>query len=180
VSIIGQILLDDESAPKKQRHTAKRIFERLRDEHGYPGSYCPVRRYVSSPKQPSGETFMRIDHQPGRRMEFDFGQVQVDYPDGRHRTDVLSAVWACSNCPFMIALPSQRTESILEGMKSAFEYFGCVPQEVWWDNPKAVAIEILRDRERTLNPTYATIASHDRFDPLSCMPARGQSRRLHR
>lgn len=176
VPVIARILLDDESAPKKQRHTSKRIFERLRDEHAYPGTYCPVRRYVSSLKKSSGETFMRIDHQPGRRMEFDFGQVQIDYPEGCRKTDVLSAVWTYSNCPFLIALPSQRIESILEGMKSAFEFFGCIPREVWWDNPKAVAIEILRGRERTLNPTYATIASHYRFDPLFCMPAKGQEK----
>lgn len=176
VAVIEQMLREDESAPKKQRHTARRIFERLRDEHAYAGSYYPVRRYVASLKRRTDETFMRIDHAPGRRMEFDFGQVQVDYPEGRRTTDVLSAVWTFSNCPFLTALPSQRSESILEGMKRAFEFFGCVPREVWWDNPRAVAIEILRGRERTLNPTYAAIASHYRFDPLFCMPAKGQEK----
>jgi len=176
VGIIQQILRDDESAPRKQRHTASRIYERLKSEHAYAGSYYPVRRYVASLRQSTRETFMRLDHVPGRRMEFDFGQVQVDYPDGRRTTDVLSGVWTFSNCPFLIALPSQRIESILEGMTSAFEFFSCVPREVWWDNPRAVAIEILRGRERTLNPSYAAIASHYRFDPLFCMPEKGQEK----
>ena len=176
VGIIQQILRDDESAPKKQRHHAKRIFERLRAEHRYLGSYYPVRRYVASLRKSTRETFMRIDHVPGRRMEFDFGQVQVDFPQGRRTVDVLSGIWTFSNCPFLIALPTQRTEAILEGMKSAFEFFGHVPREVWWDNPKAVAIEILRGRDRTLNPAYAAIASHYRFDPLFCMPAKGQEK----
>jgi len=176
VAIIDQILRDDESAPKKQRHHAKRIYERLQAEHGYSGSYYPVRRYIASLRQGDRETFMRIDHVPGRRMEFDFGQVWVDYPHGRQKTDVLSGVWTYSNCPFLIALPNQRAESILEGMKSAFEFFGCVPREVWWDNPKAVATEILRGRDRTLNPAYASLASHYRFDPLFCMPAKGQEK----
>src|SRR5476651_1306079 len=83
VAIIEQILRDDESAPKKQRHHAKRIFQRLKAEHGYEGSYYPVRRYIASLGQSNRETFMRLDHAPGRRMEFDFGQVQVDFPDGR-------------------------------------------------------------------------------------------------
>jgi transposase len=91
VPIIQQILRDDESAPRKQRHHARRIYERLKAEHGYAGSYYPVRRYVASLRQSSRETFMRLDHLPGRRMEFDFGQVQVDYPDGRRTTDVLHA-----------------------------------------------------------------------------------------
>ena len=176
VAIIQQILRDDESAPRKQRHHAKRIYQRLKEEHGYTGSYYPVRRYVASLRQSTRETFMRIDHAPGRRMEFDFGQVQVDYPDGRRKTDVLSGVWTYSNCPFLIALPSQRTESILEGMSRAFAFFACVPREVWWDNPRAVTIEILRGRDRTLNPAYAALASHYRFDPLFCMPAKGQEK----
>jgi transposase len=176
VGIIAQILRDDESEPPKQRHHARRIFERLKAEHGYAGSYYPVRRYVASLRQSSRETFMRIDHAPGRRMEFDFGQVWVDYPDGRRKTDVLSGVWTCSNCPFLMALPNQRTESILMGMKSALEFFGRVPFEVWWDNPRAVAIKILRGRDRTLNPAYAALASHYRFDPLFCMPAKGQEK----
>ena len=176
VAIIRQILVDDESAPRKQRHHAKRIYERLKAEHGYTGSYYPVRRYIASLGQSNRQTFMRIDHVPGRRMEFDFGQVQVDYPRGRRTTDVFSGVWTYSNCPVLIALQSQRCESILEGTKSALEFFGCVPREVWWDNPRAVAIEILRGRERTLNPAYAALASHYRFDPLFCMPAKGQEK----
>lgn len=176
VAIIQQILKDDESAPRKQRHTAWRIYERLKTEHGYTGSYYPVRRYVASLRCSTRETFMRIDHAPGRRMEFDFGQVQVDYPQGRRTTNVLSGVWTFSNCPFLIALPSQRIESILHGMAAAFSFFGCVPREVWWDNPKAVAMEILRGRERTLNPSYAAIASYYRFDPLFCMPEKGQEK----
>lgn len=176
VAVIEQILRDDESAPKKQRHHAHRIYQRLKAEHGYAGSYYPVRRYVASLRQSDRETFMRLDHVPGRRMEFDFGQVQVDYPDGRRTTDVLSGVWTFSNCPFLMALPSQRSESILEGMSRAFEFFDCVPREVWWDNPRAVAIEILRGRDRALNPAYAALASHYRFDPLFCMPAKGQEK----
>ena len=176
VAIIGQILREDESAPRKQRHHAKRIYQRLKAEHGYEGSYYPVRRYVASLGHSNRETFMRLDHAPGRRMEFDFGQVAVDFADGRRTVDVLSGVWTYSNCPFLLALPSQRIESILEGMSRAFEFFGAVPREVWWDNPKAVAIEILRGRDRTLNPSYAALASHYRFDPLFCMPAKGQEK----
>jgi len=69
VAVIDQILRDDESAPRKQRHHASRIYERLKSEHGYAGSYYPVRRHVASLRQRACETFMRLDHVPGRRME---------------------------------------------------------------------------------------------------------------
>ena len=68
-------------------------------------------------------------------------------------------------------------EAILEGMSQAFEFFGCVPTEVWWDNPKTVATAILKGRERTINERYAALASQFAFDPLYCMPRSGKSRR---
>ena len=61
-------------------------------------------------------------------------------------------------------------------MVAAFEFFGCVPREVWWDNPKTVATLILQGRERQLHPRYAALASHYVFDPLFCMPARGNEK----
>ena len=89
---------------------------------------------------------------------------------------VLLPTWAYSYCPFAIALPTERTEAILAGMVQAFEFFGCVPREVWWDNPKTVATAILKGRNRTLNERYAALASHYAFEPLFCMPARGNEK----
>src|ERR1019366_1415299 len=75
-----------------------------------------------------------------------------------------------------LALPFERTEAILEGMVTAFEFFGAVPKEVWWDNPKTVATLVLLGRERQLNSQYAALASHYVFSPLFCMPARGNEK----
>jgi hypothetical protein len=88
----------------------------------------------------------------------------------------LVATWAYSNAPFVLALPFERTEAILEGMVAAFEFFGCVPREVWWDNPKTVATLILQGRERQLHPRYAALASHYLFDPRFCLPRRGNEK----
>ncbi len=73
---------------------------------------------------------------------------------------MLIPTWSFSNFAFAIALPTERIEAILAGMVAAFEFFGCVAREVWWDNPKTVAIGILRGRERQLNARYAALASH--------------------
>ena len=136
VDRIREILKVDESAPPKQRHTAMRLFERLRDEHGYKGGYDTVRRFVQQHRGKQRETFIPLDHAHGQRMEADFGKIYVDFPEGRKQVSVLILVCSCSNAPFAMALPTERTESILEGMRQAFEFFGCVPREVWWDNPK--------------------------------------------
>src|SRR5882672_12117167 len=86
--------------------------------------------------------------------------VHVDFPDGRRLVPVLLTTWAYSNCPFAIAVPTERTEAILHGLVEAFAFFGCVPRELWWDNPKTVVPHLLTGRERKLNDRYQALASH--------------------
>ncbi len=174
-SRIDEILKDDEQQPRKQRHTAKQIFRRLTEE-GYRGGYDQVRRYVGKKRRIRRETFIPLVHDPGQRVEVDYGHIYVDFPDGRRQVPVLVLAWAYSYCPFVIALPTERTEAILHGMQAAFEYYDCVPREVWWDNPKTVVTQILTGRRRKLHDRYAAFASHYNFDPLFCMPARGNEK----
>ena len=174
--VIDRILADDEDAPAKQRHTAAQIHPRLREEHAYPGGYAQVQRYVLKHRRRHRETFIPLGHLPGRRLEADFGHIHVDFPDGRRPVPFLVTAWAYSNAPFVLALPFERTEAILEGMVAAFEFFGGVPKEVWWDNPRTVATLILKGRERQVHPRYAALASHHVFDPRFCMPARGNEK----
>ena len=171
--IIDQILLDDRTAPPKQRHTAAQIFRRVRDEHGYRGVYVQVQRYVRKHRPRHQETFIPLGHLPGQRLEADFGHIHVDFPGGRRLVPFLVTAWAYSNAPFVLALPFERTEAILEGMVAAFEFFGAVAKEVWWDNPKTVATLILAGHQRQVHPRYAAFASHYVFEPRFCMPARG-------
>jgi transposase len=175
-AIIDQILADDEHAPPKQRHTAMQVFRRLRDEHGYPGCYGQVQRALRRHRTQHQETFIPLGHLPGQRLEADFGHIHVDFPEGRRLVPFLVTTWAYSNAPFVQALPFERTEAILAGMVAAFEFFGCVAREVWWDNPKTVATLILQGRDRQLHPRYAALASHYLFDPRFCMPARGNEK----
>jgi transposase len=175
-AVIDRILADDEEAPPKQRHTAMQVFRRLQDEHGYPGCYGQVQRYLLKHRRRHQETFIPLGHLPGQRLEADFGHIHVDFPDGRRLVPFLVTTWAYSNAPFVLALPFERTEAVLGGMVAAFEFFGCIPKEVWWDNPKTVATLILIGRQRQLHPRYAALASHYAFHPLFCMPARGNEK----
>jgi transposase len=174
--VIDAILAADEQAPRKQRHTATQIHRRLVTEHEYQGGYDQVRRYIGSVRRRERETFIPLDHDPGRRAEADFGHIHVDFPDGRRLIPVLIVTWAFSYRVFAIALPTERTEAILHGLAEAFAFFGCVPKELWWDNPTTVAVQVLKGRERKLNDRYKALASHDNFEPLFCMPARGNEK----
>ena len=169
--IVDDILIQDQTAPPKQRHTASQIFRRLVAEHHYTGSYDPIQRYLRQHRLDRRETFIPLEHPPGHRAEADFGHIHVDFPEGRRLVPVLVVTWSHSNCPFAIALPTERTEAVLHGLVEAFTFFGCVPRELWWDNPRTVAIHIFKGRDRTPHPRYAALASHYTFAPRFCMPA---------
>jgi transposase len=175
-AVIDAILAADEQAPSKQRHTAMQLFRRLRDEYAYAGGYDQVRRYVARHRRDHRETFIPLAHDPGQRLEADFGHIYVDFPDGRRQVPVLVTAWAYSNAPFAVALPTERTEAILAGMVLAFDFYGCVPREVWWDNPTTVVRQLFTGRERRLHLRYAALASHYNFEPLFCLPARGNEK----
>jgi len=167
---IDQILAADKEAPPKQRHTAMQVFRRLRDQQHYAGGYDQVRRYIAAHRQRHAVTFIPLSHDPGQRLELDFGHIYADFPDGRRQVPVLLPTWSFSNFAFAISLPTERIEAILAGMVAAFEFFQCVAREGWWDNPRTVATGILRGRQRQVNVRYAALANHYGFEPLFCMP----------
>jgi transposase len=173
---IDAILAADEEAPRKQRHTAMQVFRRLVQERGYQGGYDQIRRYIGKKRRDRRETFIPLAHDPGQRLEADFGHIHVDFPDGRRLVPVLITAWSYSNYGFALACLSERTEAILAGMVEAFTFFGCVPHEVWWDNPRTVVKAIMQGRDRRPNERYAALASHYTFEPLFCMPARGNEK----
>jgi transposase len=170
-ALVDAILEADADAPRKQRHTAAQVYRRLVAEHAYAGGYDAVRRYLRQCRRDRRETFIPLEHRPGVRAEADFGHIAVDWPDGRRPVPVLLVTWSYSNAPFALAVPTERTEAILHGLVEAFTFFGCVPAELWWDNPATVAVHILRGRERTVHPRYAALASHYTLRPQFCMPA---------
>jgi transposase len=175
-SIIDGILTGDEQAPPKQRHTAKKLWRRLQQEHGYGGGYDRVRRYVRAQARQQRETFIPLSHDPGQRLEADFGHIYADFPNGRRQVPVLVVTWGYSNCPFALALPTERTEAILHGLVEAFRFFECVAREVWWDNPKTVVPHLLKGRSRQINERYTALASHYNFEPLFCLVRRPQEK----
>jgi transposase len=175
-AVIDAILAADQTAPPKQRHTVAKIVRRLRDEHGYTGGYERVRHYLRRQGHAQAETFIPLDHEPGQRLEADFGHISVDFPDGRRQVPVLVVTWAYSNCPFALAVPTERTEAILHGLVEAFTFFGCVPRELWWDNPRTVAPHLFAGRARGFNERYQALSSHYAFEPLCCMVRQPQEK----
>ena len=175
IPVIDAILEADKSAPPKQRHTALRIFERLRDEHGYTGGYTIVKEYVRIAKGRLRETFVPLVHPPGH-AQVDFGEA-IGVIDGvRQKLHVFFMDLPHSDAPFIKAYPAETTEAFLDGHVSAFAYFGGVPQSILYDNTKLAVARILGDGTRTRTQAFTGLVSHYLFRDRFGRPGKGNDK----
>ncbi len=169
--VIHQILEGDRKAPKKQRHTARRIFERLRDEHGYTGGPTIVKEAVAAWRLRSAEVFVPLAHPPGE-AQVDFGQAEVVL-DGRTTTVALFVMTLpYSDAVFVRAFPRECTEAFLEGHVRAFTFFGGVPRRISYDNSKVAVAQITGSRDRKVTDAFLRLKSHHLFEDHFCLVRR--------
>jgi transposase len=169
--VVHQILEDDKKAPKKQRHTAKRIFDRLRAEHGYQGGLTTVKDAVRAWKLRTAEVFVPLAHPPGQ-AQADFGQAEITL-DGRTTTVALFVMTLpYSDAIFVAAFPRECTEAFLEGHVRAFEFFGGVPRRISYDNSKIAVARITGTRDRELTDEFLRLKSHHLFKDHFCLVRR--------
>ena len=129
---IQQIIEEDRGVPVKQRHTAKRIFERLKDE-GYSGGYTQVKAAVHQITQRSREVFVPLTHCPGE-AQVDFGHAVMRQDGVLRKVAFFVMVLPYSDAFFVQAFERECTEMFWEAHSRAFEYFGGVPGRISYDN----------------------------------------------
>jgi transposase len=171
IPIIHEIIEADKKVHKKQRHTQRRIFERLRDEHGYTGGVTVVRDEIRRYKQSSAEVFMPLSHPPGE-AQFDFGEAKAVYR-GREIT-VMFCVMSLpySDAFFCQAFPRECTETFQEGHVRAFEFFGGVPTRISYDNSKIAVAKIISRRGETATREFLRLQSHYLYEHHFCLVRR--------
>ncbi len=166
--VIHQILKDDTKAPRKQRHTAKRIFERLRDEYGYEGKLTIVKEAVAAYGRSHAEVFIPLAHRPGE-AQVDFGGAEITL-DGQTTTVALFVMTLpYSDAIFLCAFPRECTEAFLEGHLRAFAFFGGVPRRISYDNSKIAVAKIVGGRDRKLTEAFLRLKSHHLFESHFCL-----------
>ena len=173
--IIHQILADDRQAPKKQKHTARRIFERLRDEHGYLGGETVVKDAVRAWKQSHREVFLPLSHPPGE-AQVDFGEATIKLGGSETKVALFVMTLPYSGAIFIQAFPRECTETFLEGHRRAFEFFGGVPTRISYDNSAIAVIEVLAGRERKLTREFLRLQSHYLFKEHFCLVRRANEK----
>jgi transposase len=175
LGVIDAILDDDKQRPVKQRHTAKRIFERLKEEHGFTGGYTIVKDYVRSVELHSREMFIPLTHAPGE-AQADFGEALVVVAGVEQKAHYLAMDLPHSDDCFVAAFPAETTEAFLEGHVRAFAYFGAVPTRILYDNTKIAVARILGGEERQKTRAFSELQSYYLFADKFGRPAKGNDK----
>ena len=175
LGVIDQILEVDQTAPKKQRHTAQRIFERLRDEHGYRGSESHVRRYLGEIDHRHREVFVSLS-QPAGEAQFDFGEAVVEIAGIRVKVALAVMSLPYSDALFVTAYPRECTETFQAAHVAAFEFFGGVPTKIAFDNTTVAVKKVLEGPNRELTTEFLRLESHFLFAHRFCRVARGNEK----
>ena len=175
-AVIDEWLLADRDVPPKQRHTARRVWQRLVAEHGAGVAEVTVSRYVACRRAELGldktEVMVPQAHAPGAEAEVDFGEFHAVV------AGVLIKLWmfvmrlSCSGRAFHVAFATQAQEAFLEGHVLALEYFGAVPGRVRYDNLKPAVVRVLRGRDRAESERFIALRSHYGYDSFFCTPGK--------
>lgn len=174
-AVIDAILEADKQVHVKQRHTAVRIRERLRDEHGYTGGYTIVREYVNGAATRQKEVFMPLAHRPGH-AQVDFGEADGYIGGKKVRFHYICLDMPQSDACFVKAYPTEDTEAFLDGHIAAFAFLGGVPQSILYDNTKIAVAKILGNGQRHRTQAFAELQSYYLFDDKFGRPAKGNDK----
>ena len=173
--VIDRILEDDRGLPKKQRHTAKRIYDRLRAEHRFDGRYTIVKDYVRERRRRTREMYVPLSHPPGD-AQCDFGQAKAVIGGVEQTVHYLVMYLPHSDACFVKAYPAETTEAFCDGHVSAFSFLGGVPKSIVYDNTRLAVARILGDGRRKRTRVFSELQSHYLFEDRYGRPGRGNDK----
>ncbi len=178
--IIDSWLNEDKSAPRKQRHTAKRVFQRLTKEvTGFDCSYRTVATYYAVKHREvfkqNKNAYLPLVHQAGE-AQVDFGTAEF-YENGRKLTGkYLEVSFPYSNKGFLQLFYGENMECLLEGLDAIFRHIGCVPAELWFDNTTVIVTDVIRGGGRKLTDKFERFREHYRFKSVFMNPGAGHEK----
>lgn len=176
--IIDKWLMEDKKAPRKQRHTAQKVHNRLKEEaEGYDSSYRLVAAYVAEKKKElhlkRKEGYLPLKHHPGE-AQADFGCADF-YENGKlhHEAKYLVLSFPYSNGGYFQLNYGENMECLLEALVAIFEYIGGVPTEIWFDNTRTIVTDIIKGGGREVTERFQRFSEHYRFKPVFMNPESG-------
>ena len=172
-AMIDEWLLADQDAPRKQRHTARRVWQRLVAEHGAALAEVTISRYVARRRAELGldrvEVAMPQAHLPGAEAEVDFGEFHATVAGVMVKLWMFVMRLSCrAGVPCRVR--GQAQEAFLEGHVLALAHFGAVPARIRYDKPEPAVVRVLRGRDRDESERFTALRSHYGFDSFFCIP----------
>jgi transposase len=164
--------------PRRQRRTAKRLFEGLQVA-GSPGSDGPIQRLVTRGKAQRARTpavthaFVPLAFPPGETGQFDWSHEEVELGGVVQTIQVAHVRLTDSRQMFVVADPRETQERVFEAPVRAVACFGGAPLRMVDDHLKTVVDTLLIGKDRQFNRRFLTLANHDLFEPVACPPASG-------
>src|ERR1700685_646297 len=179
--LIDGMLEEDRDAPRKQKHTAHRIFTRLRQEHPeHPIGEPTVRRYVAARKRELGlsgrEVFVPQSYQFGQEAQVDWFEATAKLSGERCVLQFFAMRSMASGDAFHRAYTNATQQAFLEGHELAFAYFGGVFRVLRYDNLKSAVKKILRGHQREETARFIGFRSHWGFASEFCTPGEGHEK----
>ena len=173
--VIDRILDEDGSVPKKQRHTAKRIYDRLRTEYGFGGKYTIVKDYVREQRLRTREMYVPLTH-PAGHAQCDFGQARAVIGGVEQAIHYFALDMAHSDGCFIKAYPAETTEAFCDGHVAAFSFLGGVPRSILYDNTRLAVAKIMGDGRRRRTRVFGELVSHYLFEDRFGRPGKGNDK----
>ncbi len=177
---IDKWLEEDKQAPRKQRHTAKRVYHRLRKEFTeFDCSYRTVASYYAvKHKEIFNSTkggFLPLEHRPGE-AQVDFGTADFYENSKRITGKYLEVSFPYSNKGYLQLFYGENMECLLEGLDAIFRHIGAVPDELWFDNTKIIVTKVIRGGGRETTERFNRFREHYRFQALYTNPGEGHEK----
>ena len=177
-AFIQKCFADDDAAPSKQKHTAKRIYDRLVKEMGFTGGESTVRHYIKKIKDRPSEAFVPLEFDPGEAMQVDWGEATVVFGSTKTVVHVFCARLCASAAPFVIAFPFERLEALLEGHIESFKFFGGVPHRAIYDNMRTIVKDGWGKHVTNEQADFVHLKAHYSFKSTFCNPGQGNEKGL--
>ena len=177
--IIACLQEDQETSFKKQRHTAKRIYDRLVEERGFTGGESTIRRKVREIRTGLPKAYIPLQFDPGEAIQIDWGEADIFNHGQKERINLFCARLCFSCRPVVLAYHRQDEESFCVAIVKTFSILGGVPSRVIFDNAR-VAVKKRFGSHAVMQNNYAALSAHYAFDPVFCSCGRTRKRPCRR
>ncbi|MFV9646366.1 MAG: IS21 family transposase [Desulfobacterales bacterium] len=180
LKIIDKWLKDDRQRPKKQRHTAVRVYNRLKQEHGFTGAATTVSRYVRETKLRLGinahQVFIPLQPDPGGEAEVDWGTCTAILENKITRLKLFCIRSKYSGKHFVRCYPCERQQALFDAHVQAFAFFGGIFPVLIYDNLTTAVQKVFRGKRRILQEPYDKFRAFYNFTPRFCNPGQGHEK----